>query len=348
MSSPDKTIAKLLLADAGSRIKRYFDSKRAGLLGQVGSKRNVEGWITEYSNKSSSKSFVHDEPWLTLVALYGLLGDQSDLTDSCRESAVADVLRKAFPRDGAGPDLKQLTGANVEVYLPELIRYRTYLAEGVFEGERGPYHPYHDRKKALTAKLANIAPRSSGKPERKSSFEGNTNLDALISGIGHDDRPKQVFIEAKFLSDISKDITYVTVRNQIARNIDAALSLMTNDGANLEGIDDLWFVLLTPGIFRTEAYGGHVKSPLDPFQPDKGRLYCYKMDDYLEPALLAADLPHWEGTLEEEHWETVCSHVGWLTFEDINEVVLSRGTGLLGEEELAAYERFMRDRELWG
>ena len=94
-------------------------------------------------------------------------------------------------------------------------------------------------------------------------------MDTLISGKT-DGRNIHLFIEAKFLSDISKDITYVPVRNQIARNIDCAIDLMTAGGADLRGLEDFWFLLLTPGIFRTEKYGGPVLSPIAAFGRENG------------------------------------------------------------------------------
>jgi hypothetical protein len=222
----------------------------------------------------------------------------------------------------------------MEVYLPENLKYRKYVQKTIFKD--GPYHLYRDRKQKLKEKLE----------REKASFEGNTNLDGLISGKS-DGRDIHVFIEAKFLSDISKDIKYVSVRNQIARNIDCAMWLMTKrEEKDLDGLKDFWFLLLTPGIFRTEKYGGPRLSPIASFGPERSRLFCYKMDDYLYPAFLRKDLPHWNDILKGEHWDLISSRIGWLTYEDIVSTVKSKGS--LTGESLEDFKEFFRERSLMG
>ena len=295
--------------------------------------KKVDKWLKKFKEKAE-KNLEHDEPWLTLVSLYGLFGDQKDNKDQKR-TVINELFSEIFSiRNGkSSPHFDTLIGAHVEVYLPEIIRYRNYLKDVIFNNKA--YHPYHDRLDAIREKLTS----------KNASFEGNTNLDALISGK-RKGRDMHVFIEAKYLSDISKDISYVPVRNQIARNIDTAIDLMTKDGKDLEGLNDFWFVLLTPGIFRTKKYGGPIHSPIASFIPERSRLYCYKMDDYLNPDLLRKDLPHLDkingGFLDSEQWEIISERIGWLTFEEIADKVISSKT--LDEGSLGSFEEFFKDR----
>jgi hypothetical protein len=169
----------------------------------------------------------------------------------------------------------------------------------------------------------------------------STGLGLLIRGKDAADQPIHIFIEAKFLSDISHDVIYIPVRNQIARNIDCAIELMTNGGKDLPRLKDFWFVLLTPAMFRTAKFGKISESPLSLLKPDHSRFYCYKMDEYLEPDGLMADLPHWKNTIKPEDWRSLTSHIGWLTFEEIVDAVEpSRFT----PEEWKGYTAFFEDR----
>jgi hypothetical protein len=119
---------------------------------------------------------------------------------------------------------------------------------------------------------------------------------------------------------------------------------MTKGGKDLNGLKDFWFLLLTPGIFRTEKYGGPVLSPIAPFGPQRSRLFCYKMDDYLYPDFLRRDLPHWNDILKSEHWDLISSRIGWVTYEDIADAVGRYGT--LTGEYLEDFRSFFRERSL--
>jgi hypothetical protein len=335
-------IVDTLLANGGENIRRYFqgpgNADRDGRIwGRVSesSEVRVDKWIEDFKKKAHGGNLDHQEPWVTLVALYGLFGDQKDLDNRQHLESInyllSDIFGKRYDRP-APPKFDRLVRSHMEVYLPENLKYRKYVQKEIFKD--GPYHLYRDRKQKLEEKLE----------REKASFEGNTNLDGLISGKS-DGRHIHVFIEAKFLSDISKDITYVSVRNQIARNIDCAMWLMTKrEEKDLEGLKDFWFLLLTPGIFRTEKYGGPVYSPIRAFVPERSRLFCYKMDDYLNPDLLRRDLPHWEKTLDRRDWDLISSRIGWLTYEEIVSTVKSKG-GLTGAS-LEDFKTFFRERSL--
>lgn len=302
--------------------------------------RKTVDWIKEYESVIDTRSFYHHEPWLTLMALYGLLGDQNDLGSGHRSRAVNRLMDIVYSGKDDWADVAKfstLAGSQVEVCLPELQIFRKHLKD-IFV-KRGIYHPYRDRRLILDEKLSDV----SEKPSQKSaSLEGNTNLDALISGKDDKGRWVHIFIEAKFLSDISKDISYLPVRNQIARNIDCAVELMTERGKNLDGVNDFWFILLTPGLFRTPAYGNATSTSLDTFIPARSRLFCYKMDEYRDPEILKQDLPHWAAVLDDSQWEIISRRIGWMTFEDVVDVVCSES--LLKGAELSAFLQFFEER----
>ncbi len=334
-------IVERLLANGGEPIRRYFQApdtadKDGRIWGRVsqGTELSVNRWVEDFRKKAHGGNLDHQEPWVTLAALYGIFGDQKDLDNPQHLESINYLLSDMFGKrhdSPTPPKFDRLVRTHMEVYLPENLKYRKYVQKTIFQD--GPYHLYRDRRQTLAKKLE----------REKASFEGNTNLDTLISGTGNG-RNIHVFVEAKFVSDISKDIKYVPVRNQIARNIDCAIDLMTRDGKELDGLNDFWFLLLTPGIFRTEKYGGPVDSPIASFIPERSRLFCYKMDDYIDSNNLRRDLPHWEGTLESKHWDLISSRIGWLTYEDIADTVVSNGT--LAGESLEDFKEFFREREL--
>ena len=343
MSEPIPKIVDTLLANGGENIRRYFVAPESGNGdSRIWDKISKDGeasasrWIEKFKKSASSKTLDHDEPWLTLVAMYGLLGDQTNNGNPETLTAINDLFQGVFDHRWDKPNpphFEELIGVHLELNLPEILKYRSFLKETVFRD--GPFHLYPDRWQVLEDKLG----------REKARLEGNTYLDILISGKKNG-QDIHIFVEAKFLSDISKDITYVPVRNQIARNIDCAIDLMTKGGRDLKGLNDFWFLLLTPGIFRTEKYGGPVLSPISHFLPQRSRLFCYKMDDYLHPAFLSRDLPHWKDKLKSQHWDLISSRIGWLTYEDIFSTVKSKGC--LRGESLEDFKEFFRERSLTG
>jgi len=335
-------IVDTLLSNGGENIRRYFLAPEDGngdgrIWDRVshGDQVTTSKWIEKFKKRANQKILDHDEPWVTLMALYGVFGDQKDINNSQRLESINYLLSEVFDKRydrPPPPEFDHLERVHMEVVLPEILQYREYVQKTIFVD--GPYHFYKDRKQKLSEKLE----------KEKASFEGSTNLDTLVSGKNNG-RDIHLFIEAKFLSDISKDIKYVPVRNQIARNIDCAIDLMTAGGDDLKGLEDFWFLLLTPGIFRTERYGGPVLSPIARFLPQRSRLFCYKMEDYLHPDFLRRDLPHWGDKLDTQHWELISKRIGWLTFEEIVSAVKSKGT--LEGEELEDFMKFFSDRCLF-
>lgn len=331
-------IVEQLLGESGKRIRSYFkippqgDARIWDRISKIEGDEKIERWLMTYRKKTEDGLLDHDEPWLTLVALYGIFGSQNDLTTHERIGALNRLLSDVFEKRHDSPEpprFDALEGAYLEVKLPEILRYREFIRHTIFCN--GAYHLYPDVKRTLETKLK----------KANASFEGNTNLDALISGRTAG-RHTHILIEAKFMSDISKDITYVPVRNQIARTIDCGVDLTTKQGKDLDGLKDFWFLLLTPGIFRNLWYGGPAASPFAPFSPETSRLYCQKMCDYLDADMIRRDLPHWDGILRKEDWALISNHIGWLTYEEIFKKVIVNGSLEIDVKE--DYRSFFADR----
>lgn len=135
----------------------------------------------------------------------------------------------------------------------------------------------------------------------KKSLEGPTNVDALLL---NSETGFAVVIEAKVLSDISHDITYDVMRNQIARNVDVMLEANSNlcDPLNKRDPDKTLFLLVTPRIFKNNP---------------ASRLYGYKIKEYrADWKSLQKDLQHREGG----DWKSLSKRLGWLSWEDFREV----------------------------
>lgn len=154
-------------------------------------------------------------------------------------------------------------------------------------------------------------------------LEGKSLFDAVISINGIN-----IFTVCKFTSDISYETTFVTNRNQIARSIDAGLDSMDDD------VDHFYFLLITPKRFQ-EFPGS--------------RLYYFKMREYQSnPIALALDIPRIVAWLElekkKESLQHLNNHIGWLTWEEMAEVILNCDE--ITPEEKKKLESFYRDRML--
>jgi hypothetical protein len=282
-------------------------------------------WKKTYKEKS--KNIAHDEPWLTLVALYSLFGDQNSFSKK-NVDAFWDVVNASGFRNIVGVD--EIVEISIERILPEIMTYREYLYSQL---QNGSMHLYPDRNEIMLKRRDEF-----NKNKKQQSLEGNTNLDAQVK-FKHNGRMKYMFIEAKFLSDIDTKTTYNPVRNQIIRNIDSMIDFVErNEEVSYE---DVYFAMLTPKIFRTEKFDGNKMSNLDAFSPQKSRLYCYVMDEYSESCNLMRDLPHRK--LGYEDWDTICSNIGWLTFDDINKFSHSYKTI---NEYKAEFASFFKTRNL--
>lgn len=139
--------------------------------------------------------------------------------------------------------------------------------------------------------------------DAKVNLEGPTNVDAMLLNSKNG---FAVVIEAKVLSDISYEITYDTMRNQIARNIDVMLEKNNKLCHPLDKRDPekTLFLLITPKLFKDNP---------------SSRLYGYKFNEYkTNPESLSGDLPHRHRTNCD--WPNISRRLGWLTWEDFKSV----------------------------
>lgn len=135
----------------------------------------------------------------------------------------------------------------------------------------------------------------------KRNLEGSTNVDAMLikPPLGF-----AVIVEAKVLSDISYDVTYDVMRNQIARDIDMMLEKNDSlcEALNSREPDRTLFLLLTPRMFKNHP---------------SSRLYGYKFNEYKDdPASIGRDLPH----RIDSDLQSISNRLGWLTWEDFKDV----------------------------
>lgn len=132
-------------------------------------------------------------------------------------------------------------------------------------------------------------------------LEGPTHMDAILI---NPENGFAVVVEAKVLSDISYQITYDAMRNQIARIIDVMLDENKNLCEPLCRRDPgrTLFLLLTPEMFKIT---------------DSSRLYGSKFTDYKRnPDSLVKDLPHRKSL----DWLMIRRRLGWLTWEDFHSI----------------------------
>jgi hypothetical protein len=143
-------------------------------------------------------------------------------------------------------------------------------------------------------KLASASPTS--------ALEGATKIDAMLISSSTN---VAVAFEAKVLSDVSTQIRYDALRNQLARNIDVLLDRNPNVQSPLKerSPERTYLVLLTPEIFR---------------QNPETRLYGWLMNEYRKDAqLLAKHLPH----RSPAELQAASERLGWLTWEDCNQAL---------------------------
>lgn len=227
-------------------------------------------------------------------------------------------------------DVDRLTGLFGRAFLdPEVARDAARLTARY--GWRGLQFealldPTEDHRRVIrehvpdlpVAYLREIAQRRGGV-----RFESPTHLDAylgdeppLMAGGGDDG----LGFEAKFTSDIDCHTTYSTHRNQIIRNVEVGNGRFRR----------FFFVLLTPRVYRER----------------RSRFYVYKMEEYLGPngaealrrnALCPTPLE----TAAE--WQR---RIGWLTWEDVVEVVYPGGRAGFDHPDAAALGDFLRERRL--
>ncbi len=174
-----------------------------------------------------------------------------------------------------------------EANLPSPPSYKSWLQRHLSERQIIPY-------------LLDGAFGKTGTRYRK-NLEGATEVDALLL---NSDNGFALMIEAKVVSDISCEITYDLMRNQIARNIDVMLE--RNDRLchplNRRDPAKTLFLLVTPRLFKDIP---------------KSHLYGFKFNEYKsDPSSLGLDLPH----RTDCDWKDLSKRLGWLTWEDFRDV----------------------------
>jgi hypothetical protein len=176
-----------------------------------------------------------------------------------------------------------------EANLPAPVHYKQWLCETVESQHIIPY--VRDAAYRLGCDVI------------RRNLEGPTHVDALLlnkkSGFS-------VLFEAKVLSDISSQVSFDVMRNQVVRCVDVMLDKNPNLAEPLDRRDPdrSLFVLLTPKIFKENSHT---------------RLYGWLMNSYMnKPEMLKRDMPH-RG--EEIDWANLSERLGWLTWEDCEEVL---------------------------
>jgi len=225
-----------------------------------------------------------DERFWTITATKNIYDHPS------RTKMLTKLLVKAF---GSSPPIPGL-GSWEECLLGELRLY--------FEACLPSAQSYVNWLR-INLKHRQIIPyvRDAAARESARTLEGATHVDAMFLNV------KNGFswlIEAKVLSDVSYSISFDNFRNQIVRNIDVMLDNTSLPGSGLESRDPgkSLFSLLTPMRFK---------------QYPSSRLYGWLMHEYKNnPNALERDLPH----RNETNWAALQQRIGWVTFEDFQEV----------------------------
>ncbi len=247
----------------------------------------------KYSDKiTKMRQAEKDERFFTARAFVGMFESPNKL------ELVKQMLEHAFgiyPPEGIGFktwDDALIEGESEEEKVTLILEkqisspkiYREYLSKNIKNRHLVPYIFERAKKKDSS--------------EFRENLEGATHVDAYIFN------PKtkfRVFIEAKYLSDISYDVSYDMARNQIARNIDCML-----DDSEYKSL----FMLVTPQFF--------IDNP-------RTRLYGFKMTEYkADGELLQLDLPH--RALDKETKLNLPKQLAWVSWEELENFCKSKIT----------------------
>jgi hypothetical protein len=206
-----------------------------------------------------------------------------------RGTALSGLLSRALGREPPLEGFNEWTdafGDELRLFfeggLPSPSGYREWLSARLASRQPVPYLLQAGQKRGLR-------------------LEGHTQADALLldgsTGCA-------VIFEAKAFSDVSIHVTFDVMRNQIARNIDCMLedNPKLAPPLNQRRPERTMFVLLTPRMFQEHP---------------ASRLFGGLMREYREnPSALQRDLPH-----RDVDWEAVSRRIGWLTWEDCEEIL---------------------------
>jgi hypothetical protein len=270
-----------------SRISRFFPGK---------GKSETE-WMSIYSKGWGNPHF---EPWLTMMSALTLFPSVPASEGSIE--AFNNLLKLSGARTSV--NIRGIRSVEVERTLPAVGEYDQFLRTLHSEGR---FHQYPDRADEIDRRVVQ---------EDARKLESGSNIDLIIEA--ESTQGLELFlIEAKFLSDISYMVRYSPVRDQIIRNIDSGINEARERSARLH------FLLLTPAAFKTEEFGGHDSESLDALNPDRSRLYCYKMNEYRNPDRLREALPHRADEIHD--WNELAGTIGWISFEEVLAVCMEAG-----------------------
>lgn len=292
MSFPNEVMHETYLPVTEDQLRRHIAPVTGGGNpdGHVARYRQSIERLREFERNSTRSGFSvvqarqieKDEQFWIAAALLGVF------YSSRRNTAMAELLTRAFggPPPIPGPSswhdlLEEQLDLYFEVNTPSPPLYKEWLADHLDERVLVPYV----REAAAKAR----------------SLEGSTKVDAmLIASSGF-----AVAFEAKVLSDASTGVKFDVLRNQLIRNLDVMLDEHPKLAPPLKARQPDWtlFVLVTPRLFKNHPHS---------------RLYGRLIEEYRsDPQALQRDLPHRKDT----DFEGLSKRIGWLTFEDINEVV---------------------------
>lgn len=284
--------------------------------------QNVAGHIDKF--QKGKKHIYHDETLLTLVLANAFAADKVNNYAGV-SSLLGQVMSHRKSKTNA-PVFSKDHSVYIEYQTPNLKHYNKFIRDNWFN-ESFPKHPYKDRVERIEDRLEN---------GDRHDIEGSTHFDMVITCQNMD----KVYFECKFLSDIDCKTSYVPCRDQISRCLDAALCDATDKLTNPEGLQHLWFFLITPEMFRIEEFGGSSNNSRI-FHPERSRLYGYKMRDLVDEKYLGYNFPHLPKTID---LKLLSERIFWMTWEEAAHFVVNKI--LVGHHaELA--KSFFSERSLW-
>jgi len=270
------------------------------------------------------KDNYHDETMLTLLLANAFAADKVN-----NYAGVSRFLGQVMAHRQSktqAPVLSKAHSVYIEYQTRNLKPYNKYIRENWFN-DSFPKHPYKDRAETIENRL---------KKGDKHDIETSTHFDMVITCPNMD----RVYFENKYISDIDYKTKYVPCRDQISRCLDAAISDVTRNFEVPDGLQHLWFFLITPEMFRIDEFGGSGKDRI--FRPERSRLYSYKMRDLLDVKYLGYNFPHLPDSID---LKLLSERIFWMTWEEAAHFVVNN---ILVGNHADLVKSFFSERNLWG